>query len=299
MSALNPLISVIIPTYNRAHCLMQAYESVVAQSYDNIEVIIVDDGSTDDTAHVVEGITSESVRYIWQENSGPSQARNTGIRNTTGQYIAFLDSDDVWLPGKLRKQMACFECNENIGLVASAYNGCNEMLEIIKPMVSEVTSSKKIRKLLPVRNFLPTPSVIVKKECLDRVGCFDESLRFAEDWDLWIRIAQEYEILYLHEPLVNVRNSTESLSSSNTDYNDEVCHYLNNKYCTTFLQKLQAESWRNLNKAFVCSARGKPAKEIGYLIKSLLLWPCSLGYRYLMLANKLVKYFLRGVSQRY
>ena len=194
--------------------------------------------------------------------------------------------------------MAWFEFDDKVGLVASAHISCNDKLEIIRPVVSEITSSKKIRKMLPTRNFFALSSVVVKKMCYEKVGGFDQSIRFGEDWDLWIRISREYELFYLTDPLVYYRNHVVSLTSSNNQYNFEIWHSLNRKHCTGFRQKLQAESWRNLNKAFYYGAASEPVKEISFLIKSLLQWPWSLGYRYLMLANKLVKYSLKGVSQR-
>ncbi len=209
-------VSVVIPAYNAARFLPQAIAGLRAQTRPVDEILIVDDGSKDDTAQVVAGL-GEGITYIRQDNAGVSAARNKGIAEATGDLVAFLDADDFWLPEKLEKQLAVFRRHPGVGLVAS--DRCDVDAEdhvLLASLFERQGLAGEFRNLagapLPqalsrlVRtNFLPTSSVMVRKAALDDVGVFETAIRYGEDLELWARIAAKYGVVCLPEVLVRYR----------------------------------------------------------------------------------------------
>lgn len=203
-----PTVSVIIPTFNTALYLCSAIESVLSQTYKDYELIIIDDGSTDDTAHIVRPYQSDKVRYYFQVNRGVNSARNTGIQNANGQLIALLDADDTWHPSKLERQVQYMMNNPQIVLSSCALTLVDENNRCIKIVHPETyDKSDKVVHELYIRNIIYGGSscVIIRKDCLNTVGCFDEVLHGAEDQDMWLRIAQRYPVASIDEPLANIR----------------------------------------------------------------------------------------------
>ena len=211
-----PLITVIIPTYNYGRFIGETISSILAQTYENLEVIVVDDGSKDNTRQIVESF-GEGVRYIYQENAGVSAARNNGIRNSKGEFIAMLDADDIWLPYKLDKQMEFFEKNPSVGVVCCQTECINKDGEVLsRRNRKDHPDRKKLYEDLLFHNRVGGGSVgLIKKECFDKVGLFDERPEFkaVEDWDMWIKLAKIYHIRMLQEVLVQVRAGDYNLSS--------------------------------------------------------------------------------------
>jgi glycosyltransferase involved in cell wall biosynthesis len=198
------LVSVIIPAYNCACFIGDALNSVFGQTYRPIEVIVVDDGSSDETADIVRSY--QSVRYIRQNNHGPSAARNTGIRAAKGEYIAFLDADDLWVAEKLSEQVALLEaCPKaslafaNMRLVSQESGHEPSMFEKYH-LTANFFGHDRLVVDAPAKlvwsNFIPTSTVIVRKQALVDAGGFDEAFRKAEDWDLWLRMALHAPIAY-------------------------------------------------------------------------------------------------------
>lgn len=187
-------VSVIIPTYQRGHLIGEAIESVLAQSYREYEIIIVIDGSTDDTASRI-GRFGQQIQIIEQSNRGLSAARNVGIAAANGAYIAFLDDDDQWLPHKLEQQMTVFAQNPDVGLVYGDMLFFDEHGERDKSYAAFYPPPlMQVAATLFRSNFIPVPTVVVRRACLDRVGLFDESLTACEDYDLWLRIIEQWPI---------------------------------------------------------------------------------------------------------
>jgi glycosyltransferase involved in cell wall biosynthesis len=195
-----PLVSVIIATYNMAQHLGHAIASVLAQTYTNLELHVVDDGSTDDTREIVRQFESDPrLTYSQQANAGQTLAKNRGVTESRGEFVAFCDADDLWTPAKLSLQMPLFAGRERVGLVYS--NVCALLPDgTIVPHAQIFTRpSGQVLDTLFMYNFVPFGTAVVRRSCLDELGAFDVSLRMSIDWELWLRIATRYEFSYLDE----------------------------------------------------------------------------------------------------
>ena len=205
-----PLISVIIPTHNCAAYLPEALNSALSQTYPRIEILVVDDGSTDNTAAIMARYADQTIYR--QEQSGPSCARNRGIAKATGPYIAFLDADDIWVPSKLEKQFFVFDQHPETGLVYSRSVGfSNETGEKLGVYPKTVYSGMLFDRLLVAPLFY-LPSVITKTRILTDLGGFDEDLITAEDTHLYLRIARCHSIIGIPDILVRRRIHNKNLS---------------------------------------------------------------------------------------
>ena len=193
-------ISVIIPTFNRKKTLKRAIQSVLMQSYTPYEIIIIDDGSDDGTKEWLKD-NYPNVKYIYQMNSGVSSARNKGIKFARGDWIALLDSDDEWLPSKLKDQANEIESNP-----AAKFLHTNEIWIRNGVRVNQMKKHKKyggyiFEKCLDMCRISPS-SVLIKKDIFDEIGMFDETLKVCEDYDLWLRFASKYPVHFLDQPLI-------------------------------------------------------------------------------------------------
>jgi glycosyltransferase involved in cell wall biosynthesis len=210
---MEPAVSVIIPTYNYARFLAEAVDSVLCQTFGDLEVIIVDDGSTDNTPDVVRPyLSDERIRYIRQENKGLSAARNTGIRAARGEFIALLDADDVWLPSKLEKQVHLIGESDDFGLVYCRGEFIGEKGEPLPGIDLPHKEQPTYRDLM--YHSLTIPScVVTRKRIFDEVGLFDETLTSIEDANMWIRILRHHKSAYVNEVLVRIRKHMKSLQT--------------------------------------------------------------------------------------
>ena len=184
-----PAVSVIIPTYNRARYIAEAIHSVLDQSFHDLETVVVDDGSIDSTRDVVAHIRDPRLKYVYHQNQGSSAARNTGIQISQGDYIAFLDSDDIYLPGRFDAQVEMLDRCPQTSLVASGHqlvDQAGNLLGQVRPWLN--TPALTVSTLLFICPFL-TCSVLVRRSFVELVGGFDLNLPFQEDWDLWLRMA--------------------------------------------------------------------------------------------------------------
>lgn len=200
-------VSVVIPSYNYGRFIAEAIRSALGQTLVPSEIIVVDDGSVDDTAMVVAGF-GEGVRYIRQENSGVCVARNRGVAESTGELIAFLDADDIWEPTKLEKQSAVFARDEHIGLVHCGMrefeNDTGETIAMHTEGLEGDVADELLLWEKPAVN-VSGSAIIVSRESFDAVGGFDPRQKCGEDWDLCYRIARRYRVGFVVEPLVNYR----------------------------------------------------------------------------------------------
>jgi hypothetical protein len=181
-------VSVIIPAYNQGAYLKEALESVLAQTYPDFEAIVVDDGSTDTTSKVVHAYSDLRICYVYQENRGLSAARNTGIRHAQGEYLTYLDSDDLFLPEKLALLASELESRPDLGFVAGQAIPIDEQGHRIGKIYDAPIPEDTTRLLLS--NPLHVGSVMLRREWQDKAGFFDETLRSYEDWDMWLRLVR-------------------------------------------------------------------------------------------------------------
>ncbi|GAX92001.1 glycosyltransferase family 2 protein [Effusibacillus lacus] len=197
-----PKVSVIIPTYNRGSFVIHAIESVLAQTFKDYEIIVVDDGSADNTRELVKKY-GDKVRYIHQKNQGPSAARNTGIRHAKGKYIAFCDSDDRFLPDKLQKQMDYIKRHPDCRFLYTWYYNVDaegRRTKLRKP--TKCKGREHLQYCLFTRRFtIRTSTVLIHKKCFQKVGMFNEKYLYSQDWDMWLRLASRYRGDCLQEPL--------------------------------------------------------------------------------------------------
>ena len=196
-------ISVIIPTYNRAKFLPKTLNSIINQSYQIDEIIVVDDGSSDNTKEVVQNFISEYpfIKYFYQENSGVSSARNKGIKVALNEWIAFCDSDDIWLEDKIKFQVEFLQKNPHI-----LFTHTNEIWLRNDKIIKQKSKYKKVSGDCFVQNLPNTligaSTVLLHKSIFEDIGYFDENLIACEDYDMWLRIARKYEIGLIQTPLI-------------------------------------------------------------------------------------------------
>jgi len=290
MSAMK--ISVVIPTFNYGHYLPAAIESVLRQTRPPDEIVVVDDGSTDDTKQVVARYEPQ-VRYFYQPNAGLSAARNTGTRLAAGDWTAYLDSDDAWEPEKLRKQENAIR---NMPGALVAYTGFRYLYsDGTFSKCEPATSPERLWPALRARNLLPASSVMAHRESVIKAGGFNETLRSCEDWDLWVRLRLRGPFAAAPECLTTVRVTPQSMSSNAQRMIDNMEAILDG----TLLQGLSGLSrvaWTRrirsvaeLHAAITVGAFSR-SQERERLIKSLLLWPSPFyeSRRYLILLRNLL-----------
>ncbi|MFO7788089.1 MAG: glycosyltransferase [Halospina sp.] len=221
-----PLISIVTPTFNRADYLRVAIDSVLAQTYANFEHLIVDDGSTDDTAGVVDSYGDERIRYFRQENQGQSVARNLGIENSRGEFICFLDSDNAWVPDKLRQQLEAFESHPEAGVVyGNSISIDAEGNELSRRNMRR--HSGWITEGLLGDNFVSMNTTMTRTELLRRVGGFNPADRYAEDYGLWLHVSLHAPFVYIPECWAYYRIMENQISSdklTRLDANESLIH---------------------------------------------------------------------------
>lgn len=210
---MDPKVSVIIPTYNRANLVREAIKSVLNQTYRNFEIIVVDDGSTDDTGKLV-GSFNSKIKYFYQENTGlPAKARNRGILEARGEYIAFLDSDDKWVKDKLAGQMDIFNRFPWIDLVFTGVIIIDKKGNVLKRKKGKFIRKNVLLHLVKSGSFVTNSSVVVRKTALLKVGSLDEDprIRGSEDFFLWVKLAVNCNFYLVPELLTVYRRGNDSL----------------------------------------------------------------------------------------
>ncbi|MDO8658008.1 MAG: glycosyltransferase family 2 protein [Candidatus Levybacteria bacterium] len=207
-----PKISIVTPSFNQGKYIEQTIKSVLGQNYANVEYIVVDGGSSDNTLNVLKKYNNK-IKWTSRKDNGQSNAINKGLKMATGEIIAFLNSDDLYLPGTLNKISAFFKNNPKAKWVTGDYFIINENGEKIQ---SYVVLYKKILRLFPysfilsIANFIPQPSTFWRKELLDEVGFFNETLHFTMDYDYWLKIIKKYPLKVISSPLSAFRIYRES-----------------------------------------------------------------------------------------
>lgn len=274
-------ISVVIPTYNAARYLGAAIDSVLAQGRDDVEIIVVDDGSSDDTTAIVQAYTGQIV-YIEQENQGVAGARNTGIAAATGQYIAFLDADDLYYPGALDRLARYLDEHPDSGLVCADIMAFDEDGD--RGLISITNGKPKypsnFRWEADTYN-AHTNTVMVRREVFDTVGGFEQQLRNSgEDWMMWVIIARRFNMAYIDEPLARYRLHGENLSMRRDDIdvgNRLACKLV--VEADTFREYPASMRARLLYFRFATAWRVEPkTKALGYIWRAFWTDPRQIGY---------------------
>lgn len=233
-------VSIIIPTYNRAKMLEKSVNSVLAQTYPWFEVLIIDDGSTDNTRQLVASFRDKRIRYYQMEkNQGASAARNYGLQNANYDYIAFEDSDDLWYADKLEKQMTILQnADEDIGIVYHkiVYDFGEGRYAILPP--EEIEKEKKsgnIYTQMLYHNLIPCPSILARRSAIRKTGGFDTELKALEDYDFALRLTKKYKAYFLDEILLKASLLNQGVSSNPVNYLVASCMILV-KYKQDYLQ---------------------------------------------------------------
>lgn len=276
MTVKQPRVSVVTPTYNRAEFVAETVSSVLAQTMGEFELLVVDDGSTDNTREVMQPYLEDPrVSYFVQENQGQSGARNTALSLARGDFICFLDSDNTWEPDKLEKQLAVMESHPEVDIVYGDFITINAKGEEISRDNMRRYSGRIAAQLLR-DNFVTINTAMVRRRCLDETGKFDDTERFATDYDLWLRFSAHYQFYYLPVYLARYRVMENQLSSDKTNR-----FRSNRRTLSRFIQRHpDAVSWperlRGWSVFYARKARYEAAAGQG--MSALLSALLSLGY---------------------
>lgn len=264
----NPKVSVIIPVFNREHLIKRSMQSVLNQTYENLEVIVVNDASTDKTEEEVKSIKDERVRYIKNDkNLGPSVSRNKGIEVSKGELIAFQDSDDEWYEDKLQKQVdLIINSSEKVG---AAYCGMEFIDFNTGEKTGESVKEADFKKNFTEGSFFLTPAnvtVLIKKKVLDEVGYFDDRLYAQEDTEIAIRVSKKYDYAFVNEPLIRVTRNHKQLMGNSKNYilSREIIYEKHKNYLS---KKILFASCKQIANYYILNKEYKKAKE--YIKKAL------------------------------
>jgi glycosyltransferase involved in cell wall biosynthesis len=271
-----PLVSAIITTYNYGRFVVDAVQSVLAQTYPHVEVIVVDDGSTDDTALRLQPYMGK-IRYIHQENSGVDAARNNGIAAAKGQFIGLLDADDMWHPQRVQRQMQFIADHPQTAVV-----GADTIIDLENgwPALPDATPARVVRieELVIAARFAPSSSLI-RKDCFDAVGLFRSNISGAADRDMWIRLAARFDIILLGIPLMYYRNHGSNMSTA-AAHMDEVDRRMLRAVFAEIpalrkrpLLRRKAFSYAASMSSFLYTAAGNQRAALALIVESLVLWP--------------------------
>ncbi len=206
------LISIIIPVYNGEKTIRETIYSVLNQTYKNLEIIIINDGSTDSTLEVISSIPNSNIKVFSYPNTGVSTSRNRGIALAKGEYISFIDADDLWIPDKLEAQFNALQENPQAAVAYSWTDWINESGEVIYGGGHHQISGDVYAHLF-LGDFIEGGSnVLIRKSALDKVGIFDETVNFSEDWEMWLRLAAQYQFVVVPRTQILYRISHQSAS---------------------------------------------------------------------------------------
>lgn len=269
-----PKISVIIPAYNCAKTINKTIESVLNQSFTDFELLVINDGSTDSTLDIVSKIEDCRIKFFSYKNAGGNVSRNRGINYATGEFISFLDADDIWTPDKLATQLQAIDKNPTTKV---AYSWTDYIDENGKFVCSgtHISHQGYVYEQLLVKNFLENGSnPLICKDALHRCGGFDESLVAGQDWDMWLRLAREFNFVAVPEVQILYRISASSLSCNLARQEKACLQVLNKAYSTSpeSLQHLKAYSFANLYKYLTWKALQNPLNRQKGLAGALFLW---------------------------
>ena len=282
-----PLVSVVIATYNRADFLRTAIVSVLSQTFQDFEIVVVDDASQDHTCKVIHDFHEKKIRYIKHDvNKGIAAVRNTGLLNSTGKYIAYLDDDDEWLPKKLQVQVDLLEGRPTkVGLVYSGYLRINRTTGEIERQYLPQKMGKIVNNVL-VPNWIKTTSnPLIRKECFDEVGLFDETLSPCEDWDMWNRISKKnFHFEYIKEILFKYYVHNKPQATKNVLFVKDSYDKMLNKYGNIMpLRRIVGRRYVSIGATYCYNYNNREGKDL--ILRGIFLFPYDIRhYVYLLLS---------------
>ncbi|MGL4503387.1 MAG: glycosyltransferase [Planktothrix sp.] len=244
-----PLVSVVIPAYNAGKTIISTVDSVLKQTLYDFEIIVINDGSTDSTLKTLDTIKDDRLKVFSYPNAGVSVARNRGITHATGEYIAFLDADDIWVADKLEAQVKALLANPEAGLAYSWTDYIDEEGKFLYPG-DRIQVNGNVYENLLVHNFVDSGSnVLIKRQALSEVGEFDSSINTAADWDMWLRLAERYDFVAVPKPQILYRISQTSMSA-NLDLQKEQCLKVLDKACAKLPDSLKYLKKKSLGSLY-------------------------------------------------
>lgn len=288
------LVSVIIPVYNGEKYLKESLESVLNQTYEYIEILVIDDGSTDRSIEIAKSLNDE-IRVIIQKNRGPAAARNNGAKCATGRWLAFLDADDTWEPEKLEKQVnACKKFKWSY--TNTQFNGGQNNGRLDSDFTKKYEGD--ILEHIITGNFISTSSVMVDKECFITAGGFDEGLKSIQDWELWSRIAIENPINYIPEALVNYRVHSNSTSRKTRNTLPNHIRVIEKIFSNNIIKDIHTAKLNQAkSKSYsICSYIAEEEKDYSFSLYCAFKASVSSPYeirKWKRTLKSLVKYFVR------
>ena len=300
---MKPKVSAIIPVYNGEKYIRNAIQSVIGQTYPNLEIIVIDDGSTDGTGSLVTK-SFPSVRYFRQENQGAAAARNLGIRKSTGEYVAFLDSDDVWLPEKISRQVEQIARDPKIKIIHTniKIKVDGQLRDTAYPI--EHQEGRMFENLLLHTGSVVCSTLLMDKKCFEKVGYFDEELRTAEDVHLFLRLAYYYDFHFLNDALTIKVHHDANLTNLNNAYFG-FGTLLSLEKIEGLFPEYSRKNTEIMRRAFYLRARlrasayarqGDNKNAFLFLMKALNYQRSA--YNFLSVSYQMVKIFLNPVFQK-
>ncbi|MCW5877454.1 MAG: glycosyltransferase [Anaerolineales bacterium] len=281
-----PTVSVVIPTRNRVAYILQALESVFAQTYSDYEIIVVDDGSQDETPETLQPLVKAGkLRYITQPASGVSAARNRGVAEAAGRYIAFLDSDDLFMPSKLEKQVALFERHPQLGFVHCWFSKFDDAGRDLGLRDTSRFDGQIYPFMLQEWDVLMAmPCMLMRKDALQAAGGFDTAMRWGEDLDLWRRMAKRHPVSLVREDLVGVRVHGSNISAQRREAVSHFERYLNKAFADDpgLSTSFRRQTYARLYTSFARNLLGEGQAEDMRLVRqlcggTLAAWPLAWG----------------------
>ncbi|WP_414754032.1 glycosyltransferase family 2 protein [Anabaena sp. CCY 9910] len=272
-----PKVSVVIPAYNAMQYLPATVESVLQQTFTDIEILIINDGSSDNILAWTAQITDPRVQVISQKNQGLSGARNMGINHASGEYIAFIDADDLWLPTKLEKQVKCLDNSPQAGLVYTWTAWTDETGKPTGVIVASDVEGYVWEQMVVNDKISNGSSAMVRRICFDKVGLFDTELTSSEDRDMWIRLAAHYHFAVVKEPLTLYRRHSQSMSKNRPKMLKNIRRVFEKTFETVPTELLylrnRSYGWINLYTAWTCMDEKNHQEAIKYRRQALLHYP--------------------------
>lgn len=280
---MKPLVSVITPNYNYANYVCEAIDSVLNQTYENIEIIVVNDGSTDNSLELLKGY-GDKITTIVQQNAGVSAARNNGVENSSGEYLAFLDADDVWLPEKIEKQLHRFESERDLGLVHVGVEEIDSIGNVLQTRLDGMSGQVSHEFLLFERAVVlgGGSGLLLPRRVFDEVGAFDLNLQTSADWDLFYRLSRSYNIGFVPEILLKYRIHSSNMHGNIKRMEREMLYGFEKAFCenSADLQNIKRKAYGNLHKTLAGSYfyAGAYGDFLRHSFRSLYLKPSNIGY---------------------